>query len=325
MFLDWLLLAVGLVLLIKGADFFVDGSSGIAKKFGIPSLIIGLTLVSLGTSAPEISISINAVLNGSSDMSVGNAVGSNICNMFLILGVSAIFTPLIISKDVKRYDIPIMILIFLILIVFSFLITPNVIHWYEGIIMLLLFIGYTVFLILRTKKQNKEETKENTEDSLEEKKPNMVKNIIYVVIGLAAIIFGGDLVVDHARSIALELGMSETLVSLTIVALGTSLPELVTSAVAAFKKEGDIAIGNVIGSCIFNIILILGLASVVAPMGEAIQLTVQASLIFDFIVMLAGGVVLLLISFFFKKMNRWQGIVFLAVYVAYIVYIIIRN
>lgn len=325
MFLDWLLLAVGLALLIKGADFFVDGSSGIAKKFGIPSLIIGLTLVSLGTSAPEISISINAVLNGSSDMSVGNVVGSNICNMFLILGVSAIFTPLIISKDIKKYDMPIMIGLFLTLLLFSFLITPNVIHWYEGIIMLLLFIGYTVFLILRTKKQNNDETKENTEESLDEKKPNMVKYIIYVVIGLAAIIFGGDLVVDHARSIALELGMSETLVSLTIVAVGTSLPELVTSAVAAFKKEGDIAIGNVIGSCIFNIVLILGLASVVAPMGEAIQLTVQASLIFDFIVMLAGGVVLLLISIFFKKMNRWQGIVFLAIYVAYIVYIIVRN
>lgn len=324
MFLDLLLLVVGMALLIKGADFFVDGSSGIARKFGIPSLIIGLTLVSLGTSAPEISISINAVLNGFSDMSVGNVVGSNICNMFLILGVSAIFTPLIISKDIKKYDIPIMVGLFLLLIIFSFLITPNVIHWYEGIIMLLLFIGYTVFLILRTRKENKEkeELNENSED---EKKLNMVKCIIFVALGLAAIIFGGDLVVDHARNIALDLGMSETLVSLTIVAVGTSLPELVTSAVAAFKKEGDIAVGNVIGSCIFNIILILGLASVVAPMGEAVQLNVQASLIFDFIVMLAGGVVLLLISIFFKKMNKWQGIVFLAVYVAYIVYIIVRN
>lgn len=324
MFLDLLLLVVGMALLIKGADFFVDGSSGIARKFGIPSLIIGLTLVSLGTSAPEISISINAVLNGSSDMSVGNVVGSNICNMFLILGVSAIFTPLIISKDIKKYDIPIMIGLFLLLIIFSFLITPNVIHWYEGIIMLLLFIGYTVFLILRTRKENKEKEELN-ENSNDEKKINMVKCSIFVALGLAAIIFGGDLVVDHARNIALDLGMSETLVSLTIVAVGTSLPELVTSAVAAFKKEGDIAVGNVIGSCIFNIILILGLASVVAPMGEAVQLNVQASLIFDFIVMLAGGVVLLLISIFFKKMNKWQGIVFLAVYVAYIVYIIVRN
>ena len=154
MFWNWVLLIVGMALLIKGADFFVDGSSGIAKKFGIPSLIIGLTLVSLGTSAPEISISINAVLDGSSDMSVGNVVGSNICNIFLILGLASIFTPLLISKDVKKYDIPIMVGLFVLLIVFSYLITPNVINWYEGLIMLLLFIGYTVFLIFRAKNEN---------------------------------------------------------------------------------------------------------------------------------------------------------------------------
>jgi cation:H+ antiporter len=317
MFLDWLLLIVGMALLIKGADFFVDGASGIAKKFGIPSLIIGLTLVSLGTSAPEISISINAVLAGSSDMSVGNVIGSNICNIFLILGISAIFTPLIISKEIKRYDIPIMLGMFIILVLFSFVITPNAINWYEGLILLLIFIGYTIFLIFRAK---------NTpEDNLnEEKKVNMIKCIIFVVIGLAAIIFGGDFVVEHARNIALDLGMSETLVSLTIVAVGTSLPELVTSVVAAFKKEGDIAVGNVIGSCIFNIILILGLASIVAPIGGVV-LSVQSAIIFDLIVMIVGGVAMFTVSLFSKKISRWQGILFLACYIAYIVYIIIRN
>ena len=319
MFLDWLLLIVGMALLIKGADFFVDGSSGIAKLFKIPTLIIGLTLVSLGTSAPEISISINAVISGSSDMSVGNVVGSNICNIFLILGVSSIFTPLLISKNVKKYDIPIMLGIFIIFILLAYIITPNVINWYEGIILLLLFIGYTIFLIFRTKKEPKQE------EETEEKKPNIYLCILFVVLGLAAIVFGGDLVVDHARNIALELGMSETLVSLTIVAVGTSLPELVTSAVAAFKKEGDIAIGNVVGSCIFNVILILGLASVIAPAGPVGALNIQAGVFIDVVIMLLGGISLLIISCFSKKVNRWQGILFLAVYVSYIVYIIIRN
>lgn len=320
MFFCWVLLIVGMVLLIKGADFFVDGSSGIAKRFGIPSLIIGLTLVSLGTSAPEISISINAVLDGSSDMSVGNVVGSNICNIFLILGISAIFTPLIISREIKIYDIPIMLFIFFALIVFSFLITPNVINWYEGIILLLLFISYTIFLIIRAKK-----TIETKKEDDNEAKPNMLKCVIFVILGLCAIIYGGDLVVDNARSIALKLGMSETLVSLTIVAVGTSLPELVTSAVAAFKKEGDIAVGNVIGSCIFNIVLILGIASVIAPIGNAGMLSVADVISFDLIVMIFGGLALLAISLFSKKVNRWQGIIFLAIYIGYIVYIVIRN
>ena len=250
-------------------------------------------------------------------MSVGNVVGSNICNIFLILGLASIFTPLLISKDVKKYDIPIMVGLFVLLIVFSYLITPNVINWYEGLIMLLLFIGYTVFLIFRAKNENQNEEPQ--------KNSNIVKCVIFVILGLAAIVFGGDLVVDHARKIALDLGMSETLVSLTIVAVGTSLPELVTSVVAAIKKEGDIAIGNVIGSCIFNIILILGLASVVSPFGPSGSLAVQSAVIMDVIVMLFGGVSLLLISCFSKKVDRWQGIIFLVIYVSYIIYIIVRN
>lgn len=318
MFIDFVLLIVGMALLIKGADFFVDGSSGVAKKFGVPSLIIGLTLVSLGTSAPEISISVNAVLAGSSDMSVGNVVGSNICNIFLILGLASIFTPLLISKDVKKYDIPIMVGLFILLIVFAYIITPNVIHWYEGLIMLVLFIGYTLFLIFRAK--NEEQPKESND-----KKTNMIKCIIFIILGLAAIVFGGDLVVDHARNIALELGMSETLVSLTIVAIGTSLPELVTSVVAGLKKEGDIAIGNVIGSCIFNILLILGLSSLISPFGPTHNLVVQSAVMLDVIIMLFGGVSLLVISCFSKKFDRWQGIIFLIIYISYVVYIIIRN
>ncbi|MBE6137213.1 MAG: calcium/sodium antiporter [Erysipelotrichaceae bacterium] len=320
MFINFLLLIVGMVLLIKGADFFVEGSSGIAKRLGIPSLIIGLTLVSLGTSAPEISISINAVLSGSSDMSVGNVVGSNICNIFLILGFASLFTPLIFSGEIKKYDIPIMLGLFVVLILFSFVITPNAIHWYEGIILILMFIGYTIFLIFRSRKNITVE--ENTEEN---KKVNIFKCIVFVAVGLVAIIFGGNFVVNNAREIALKFGMSETLVSLTIVAVGTSLPELVTSAVAAFKKEGDIAIGNVIGSCVFNIVLILGLSAIVAPAGPALMLNINNAIMWDMLVMLVGGILLMLISIFSKKILRWQGIMFLIIYVAYIAYVIIRN
>lgn len=259
MFLDWLWLIVGMVLLIKGADFFVDGASKIAKSLRIPSLIIGLTLVSMGTSAPEASVSINASLNGFNDLSIGNVVGSNIFNTMFILGVSAFFIPLVVSKEMEKYDIPIMVGVYLVLILFGFVITPCTLDLFESITLLVLFAGYIGFLIYRAKKNNNEA--EISEEENVSTKGTIIKSVIFAVLGLGAIIFGGDLVVDHASNIAIELGMSEALVGLTIVAVGTSLPELVTSVVASIKKEADIAIGNVIGSNIFNVIFILGLSS----------------------------------------------------------------
>ena len=315
MFWDFVLLIVGMVLLIKGADFFVDGASKIAKAFHIPSLIIGLTLVSMGTSAPELSVSLNAALNKSNDISLGNVIGSNLCNTLLILGVSAAFTPLLITKEMKKYDIPIMAFIYVLLLVFGFVISPNSLDVIESVVFLIIFVAYIIFLIIRAKKENKVE--EETEEVIS--KGKLAISAVLALVGLAAIIFGGDLVVDSASSIAIELGMSEALVGLTIVAVGTSLPELVTSVVAAVKKENDIALGNVIGSNIFNILLILGLTSAISP------LVISGTVLIDLIILLATGVILLLISQLFKDMKRYHGIIFIAMYVAYLVFIIIRG
>ncbi len=314
MILDWILLVVGMALLIKGADFFVDGSSNIAKALKIPSLIIGLTLVSMGTSAPEASVSINSALSNLNDLSIGNVVGSNIFNTLFILGVSALFAPLVISKEMKIYDIPIMVFVYVALILFSFVITPYKIDLLESILLLVLFVGYIIFLIYRAKKKPPVEE----EDDQKKKKPIWL-SIIFAVLGLAAIIFGGDLVVDSASKIATSLGMSEALVGLTIVAVGTSLPELVTSVVATYKKELDIAIGNVIGSNIFNVIFILGLSSTIS------NLTVNQEQLTDMLVMLGTGLAVLIIAFTSKKLHKWQGALLFLAYVAYLTFIIIRN
>lgn len=325
MALNIFLLIVGMALLVKGADWFVGGSSTIAKALKIPSLIIGLTLVSMGTSAPEASVSINSAVNGMNDMSIGNVVGSNIFNTLFILGVSSLIVPLSIGKDIKRYDIPIMVCLYGILLSFAFVITPFTLDIFESVAMLVLFVAYTAFLIIRAKKENKklavtaDSITEQSNEVKEEKKKPVWLSIILAVVGLAGIIFGGDLVVDNAAVIAKTAGMSEALVGLTIVAVGTSLPELVTSVVASVKKENDIAIGNVIGSNIFNIIFILGLSSAIS------NLTVDWSALVDLLVMLGSGVIVLLIALFSKKMQRWQGAITVLLYVGYITYIIIRN
>ncbi|MBE6543782.1 MAG: calcium/sodium antiporter [Ruminococcaceae bacterium] len=313
LFLNILFLAIGMVLLVKGADFFVDGSSKIAKAIKIPSLIIGLTLVSMGTSAPEASVSINSAISGMNDMSLGNVVGSDIFNTLLILGISALIVPLAISRDMKKYDIPIMVGLYIVLMVLGFVITPYKLDRIESIIMLVLFVAYMFFLVLRAKKSGAQE------EIKEEKKSPLWKNIIFAVLGLAGIIWGGDIVVDNASELAIALGMSEALVGLTIVAVGTSLPELVTSIIASLKKEDDIAIGNVIGSNIFNIIFILGFSSTIKP------LTLTNDALFDLIVMLISGVLVLAVSLTSKNMKRWHGIIFMLGYVAYLGYIIYRN
>ncbi len=316
-------LVVGMGLLVKGADWFVGGSSAIAKALKIPSLIIGLTLVSMGTSAPEASVSINSAVNGMSDMSIGNVVGSNIFNTLFILGVSSLIVPLSIGKDIKRYDIPIMVCLYGILLLFAFVITPLTLDIFESIAMLVLFVAYTAFLIIRTKRTNKNGSPANEnsdgEPSENEKKKPIWLSVILAAAGLAGIIFGGDMVVDNAAAIAKIAGMSESLVGLTIIAVGTSLPELVTSVVASIKKENDIAIGNVIGSNIFNIIFILGLSSSIN------NLTLNLSALTDMLVMLGSGIIILPIALFSKKMHRWQGAVAVLLYVGYLVYIIIRN
>lgn len=318
--MDWklvlniVLLIVGMALLVKGADFFVDGASNIAKALKIPSLIIGLTLVSMGTSAPEVSVGINSALSGMKGLSIGNIVGANILNTFFILGISAVIIPIAISSDMKKLDIPILIGIYVLLLIFSFVLTPGTLDRLEGIIMLVLFVAYMVFLVLRAKKSGAD----NPEENSEKKKQPIWLSIILTVVGLAGIVFGGELVVNNASELAIKLGMSELLVGLTIVAIGTTLPELVTSVVAALRKEEDIAVGNVIGSNIFNTIFILGITSTISP------LSTEGALV-DMVLLLCSGLILLLIALFCKKMSRWQGILMILVYLSYLTYIILRN
>lgn len=311
--LSVILLIAGMVLLIKGADWFIEGASSIAKAMKIPSLVIGLTLVSIGTSMPEFSVSLQSSLAGKNDLSFGNVIGSNIFNTLVVVGVSAIFIPLVVSKEIKKYDLPILIEIYLLLILFGFVISSGTIEVWEAVILFSLTIIYTAFLIYRSREEIKNSKNE------EAPKRKWWLNLILVAIGLAGIIFGGDLVVDNASFIATKLGMSDLLVGLTIVAVGTSLPELVTSMVAAKKGEADIAVGNAIGSSLFNIVLILGFCSIISPA------KVELSSLVDCLIMLASAVLVFLFSFKSMKVNRWQGIILIGVYAAYLAYIILRN
>lgn len=314
-FIPILLLVFGMVLLIKGADFFVDGASNIAKVLRIPTLIIGLTLVSIGTSAPEFAVSLNASINSENEISFGNIVGSNIFNTFVVIGVSAIITPLAVSKNVRKFDIPILLGIYGLLILFGFVSSPNIINLWESIIIFSLTIVYTVFLILREKKEH-----QHIEDEKEkEKKKPWWLNLIFVAVGLTGIIWGGDLVVDNAVILAEKLHISEEIIGLTIVAIGTSLPELVTSIVAARKGENDIAVGNAIGSNIFNIILILGFCSILAPA------VVTDSSLLDVIIALFSGIVVFVFAFKSYKINRWQGIVMVSLYALYLTFLVLRE
>ena len=312
------LIIVGMVLLIKGADYFVDGASSIARALKIPTLIIGLTLVSLGTTLPESSVSIMTALQGSSDMSLGNVVGSNIFNTLPILGIGALICPIAINKEAKNLYIPILCGLYVLLITFAFVITPNSLDRWEGIILILLLIGYLTLVVLRALSSSKKMLDgQDTEDE-EAIKPIWL-SLILVVIGVAGIVFGADLVVDNAVDFATAVGMSEKLVGLTILSVGTSLPELITGIVAAVKKENDIALGNIVGACTLNIVFILGVCSTIVP------LAVASAVLVDLLVMLATGLVLLTIVFTSKKLNKWHGLAMIAMYLAYLVYIIIRN
>ena len=313
--LSIVLLIVGMALLIKGADFFVEGASAIAKALKIPSLVIGLTLVSIGTSMPEFSVSLTSSLQGNIDMSFGNVIGSNIFNTFVVIGVSAIIVPLVVSKQMQKYDLPILMGIYALLAIFSFVITPGIIQVVESIILFSLTIIYTVFLILRSKGQKIEEEQTT-------KKRKWWVNLILVALGLAGIIFGGKIVVNNASKIAMALGMSEMLVGLTIVAIGTSLPELVTSIVAAKKGENDIAVGNAIGSCLFNVVLILGFCSILEPYVVNVS---NLNTLIDVIVMFISALAVFLFSIKSKKITRWQGIVMVVIYVIYFTYIVLRD
>lgn len=321
-FIQVVLLIVGIALLIKGADFFVDGSSAIARRLHIPALIIGLTLVSIGTSLPEASVSINASIKDMSDMSFGNVIGSNIFNVLVVIGLCAIITPSVVSKDILRFDIPIYFGIIIILSLFGFAITLNEIDRIESAVLFAIFILYILFIIFRAKKEVKNQTL--TELSLEEehileKERPVWLAILFTILGMAGVVGGGVLTVNAAEKLALEMGMSELLVGLTVVAIGTSLPELVTSLVAARKGQNDIAVGNAIGSCLFNIVFILGFSGMINPTA------VLSTSWVDILIMFIAALLIFVFAFKSSKINRWQGGLMILIYASYMTYIILRD
>lgn len=315
MFLSVVLIIIGFVLLIVGADILVDGSSGIAKKFHIPEIIIGLTIVSIGTSMPELFVSITSALDGYSDMAIGNIIGSNLCNLLLILGLSATIKSVVFQKEIRLYEIPMCLLVTIVLMYFCN--SQGGISRLEAVILLVLFcafIGYTIYM------GRKESKKEIVEIQTEEKKNSILKNIVFVLLGIFSLKFGGDLVVDNAVNVARYFNWSEKLISLTILAVGTSLPELVTSVTAAVKGNSDIAIGNIIGSNIFNILLIIGVSAFITP------ITYNFSYNFDFSVLIASSIILAIFPFIppKDKMSRFNGIVYLFIYVAYLTILFVK-
>lgn len=305
-----ILLIVGFILLIKGSDFFVDGSSNIASILKIPSLIVGLTIVAFGTSAPEAAVSITSALAGSNELAVSNVIGSNLFNILLIIGLCALLNELKIGRDVLDKDMPFLVVITLILSAFI-LIGWNLSR-IEGVILFAILIGYLIYLI-RSAKNSKESEK------VDKVEMSVIRSIIYIVGGVAGIVIGANFVVRSASYIAITLGMSETLVGLTIVAMGTSLPELVTSLTALKKNENQIVIGNVIGSNIFNILFVLGASSAITP------ILINQNMLLD-IVLLAGVTILCLI--FGKTQNKFdrkEGVIFIALFIGYMAFAIIRN
>lgn len=305
--MDYILLIVGFALLIIGADLFVDGSCSIARILKVPSVIIGLTIVAMGTSAPEASVSISAALAGNNDIAISNVVGSNIFNALGVVGICALLLPFVTDPSIIKRDLPINIGVSVLL---TLMILDGKLGRIEGLILFVLMAAYIVWMIKEAKANNQEEEVGKIMSPL--------KSVVYIGFGLAIIILGGNLVVTHASNIATSLGLSQNFIGLTIVAIGTSLPELVTSVVAVFKKLPGLALGNAIGSNIFNILFILGVSALVSP------LNVLAESVIDGVVMIGVAIMMYLFARTRKSFGRVEGFICVACYVAYTAYLFIR-
>lgn len=303
----------GLILLFVGAEGLVRGSSAIALRLGISPLVIGLTVVAFGTSAPELLVSVKSSLEGNSDIAIGNVIGSNICNIALILGVSALINPMIVKAQVVKREIPIMIGVTVLLIL---MLLNNNISRLEGIILTAGIIIYTVISIYLSKKERDPEVILEFQEELGKKPVGLLISSILVVVGLALLIFGANIFVNGAVSAAERMGVSNAVIGLTVVAFGTSLPELITSIVAGIKKEGDIAIGNIVGSNVFNILSILGITAVIKP------ITSYGISYVDLSIMLLTAVIILPLSYSGFKINRWEGAFLFIGYIAYFIYLL---
>ncbi len=305
--MEYLLLLVGFILLVKGADFFVEGSSSLAKIMKVPSVIIGLTIVAMGTSAPEASVSINAALAGSNDIAISNVIGSNIFNGLVVVGICAFLSGFHTNPDILKRDMPLNILITGIL---CLMLLDGKLSRVEGLILLAGMTAYIVNMVISAKK--------NRDEGEECKVMSLPKSILFMAGGLLAVIFGGDLVVDSACEIAAMFGVSENFIGLTIIAIGTSLPELVTSIVATRKGDSGLALGNAIGSNIFNILFILGMSAAISP------LHILKESVTDNIILFVSAIVLYIFAKTKKSMSRVEGAVCIILYIAYTAYLLVR-
>ena len=323
MLLNIIMIIIGFVLLIKGADFLVDGASEIAKRFHIPEIVIGLTIVAIGTSMPELVVSVTSALEGHSDLAIGNVVGSNIANMFLILGVCSIIRPLVFKKETRLFEIPFTILATILLFFLCINGTGeqiNIITREEGIILLVFCILFIIYNLIMAKKGEEFDKDDRILEirTEENKKVPLWESLFGIIIGRVGLKLGGELVVNNSVEIAKILGISEKLISLTIVAFSTSLPELITSIAATRKGETDMAIGNILGSQLFNILLIIGVSAALTPINYS------KSYDSNIILLIVGSIILGLFPFVGKKneMTRGNGIVFVLTYIVYLVSIV---
>lgn len=306
--MEYIWLLVGFVLLIKGADAFVDGSSSVAKLLRVPQFIIGLTVVSFGTSAPEAAVSISAGFQGSNEIVLGNVIGSNMFNLLVVVGLCSVISAMPAEKAIKRFDLPFSILITAAILVLSI---DKKLSRIDGVILLVLFAFY-IFRTISSAIKNKEEGEQV-------KSMSAAKSLLFIALGLVAVVLGGDLVVDNAVVIAENLGMSQTLISLTVIALGTSLPELATSIIAAKKGENGLAFGNVIGSNIFNLLFVLASSVTLNPV------PIKTATVIDLGILIFVSIAALLMIIKSDKFTRPKGALMLLMYIAYAVYIFIRN
>lgn len=333
-FLNILFLIIGMALLIKGADFFVSGASAVAKRLKVPAIFVGLTIVALGTSLPELSVSIVSAISGNIDMSVGNIVGSNMFNMLVVIGCIAIVSSVPMNKSTNKIDFPFMIAITGVFVLFGFDkflngADENILSRSESIIFIILLALYLSILIFNANRTRKRKLKQEkylqsknveikpAEDEI--KDMSVWKIVLYLILGLSAVVFGGECVATTAEYLAIKMGMSEALVGLTIVAFGTSLPELVTSIIAAKKGENDLALGNVVGSNIINISLILGTVGLIS------QAPVSTEILTDMVILLVSTVVFVICCVQRAKISKWEGILFISMYLAYLTFAIVRN
>lgn len=305
--LQCFLLALGFLMLVKGADWFVDGAAGIADRFGVPQLIIGLTIVAMGTSAPEAAVSITAGLKNNAGITIGNIVGSNILNILIILGITSLIVAVAVANSTIRYEIPFMLFITVLLLGMGY--TGQKISFWEGIVLWIVFLFYLGYLFVMAKKKQEDQSQEY-------QKLPIWKLLLAVLVGLVAVVWGSDITVDAATALAKGFGLSERFIGLTIVALGTSLPELVTSVSAAIKGKADIAIGNIVGSNIFNILFVVGTTALIIPV------VFEPKFLIDTFIAFGAGLVLLLCVARRKKLVRMHGVIMLIGYIAYFIYLV---